>query len=69
MPFFAFRLDNIHVRYQRGQLIDNDLVTFSVLVNQIERGASAGVFNGMPTGSDNPARAVTPTVVHPALSG
>jgi hypothetical protein len=67
MTFYAFRLDTITVRNPRGKISDNDIVTFSVFVNQIERGRGAGFFPdlrgagpGFPTGT--PAAAVTPDI-------
>jgi hypothetical protein len=67
MTFYAFRLDTITVKNPRGKISDNDIVTFSVFVNQIERGRGAGYFPamtgaspGFPTGT--PAAAVTPDI-------
>jgi hypothetical protein len=59
MSFYAFRLDQIHAGNPRGQIPDNDVVTFSVLVNQIDRGHGAGFFPDLAAGSNCPAVAVT----------
>ena len=61
MPFYAFRLDNINVKFQRGKIPDNDLVTFSVFVNQLDRGHGAAMLNDLVTGSDTPVGAAPPS--------
>jgi len=55
----------IDCKNPRGKISDNDIVTFSVFVNQVDRGHGAGFFTGMagaspgfPSGT--PAAAVTP---------
>ena len=60
MPFYAFRLDTINVQNPRGKIPDNDVVTFSVLVNQIDRGHGAGFFTDLGAGSVIGAAAVPP---------
>ena len=60
MPFYAFRLDNINVKFQRGKIPDNDLVTFGVFVNQVDRGHGAATFDDLVSGADTPAVAVPP---------
>src|SRR5919197_3150301 len=60
MPFYAFRLDSVHVLNPRGKIPDNDVVTFSVFVNQIDRGHGAGFFPALAAGAVIPATAVTP---------
>jgi hypothetical protein len=50
MTYFAFRLDRIDVKFQRGKLQDVDLIVFSVLINQVGRGKKSMVANA-PSGS------------------
>ncbi len=47
MSFYIFRLHNMLVKHKRGNLPDEDIVTFTILVNQIDRGHGSGLFNGM----------------------
>jgi hypothetical protein len=61
MSFYAFRLDTIHVLNPRGKIPDNDIVTFTVFVNQLDRGHGGGFFPAMAAGAVVPAAAVTPT--------
>jgi hypothetical protein len=51
MPFFAFRLDRLHILNQRGKSLDKDVVTFTVIVNQIERARAAATIPGLATGT------------------
>ena len=44
MAFYAFRLDRINGKFPRGKTNDNDIVTFSVFINQINKGNLAGMF-------------------------
>ena len=44
MSFYSFRLDKIAVKHRRGLVPDMDVVTFSVLVNQLDRGHGTGIF-------------------------
>ena len=44
MPFCGFRLIRLDCKYQRGKLQDDVLTTFSVFVNQVERGKGAATF-------------------------
>jgi hypothetical protein len=60
MPFYAFRLDTIHVLNPRGKIPDDDVVTFNVFVNQIDRGHGTGFFTDLGAGSVIGAAAVTP---------
>lgn len=60
MPFYAFSLDSLNVKNPRGKLPDNDTVTFSVFVNQVERGRAAGEFPDLAAGSLVPAGDVVP---------
>lgn len=64
MPFYAFRLDSFTVKYPRSKGQDNDLVTFGVFVNQIDRGHGAAMFNDLAAGAMTPAAAVAPTTAH-----
>jgi hypothetical protein len=61
-PFYAFRFDEIDVNNPRGKIPDNDIVTFSIFVNQVERGRGAGMFPAMAAGSKaTAAGGVAPT--------
>jgi hypothetical protein len=59
MAFHAFKLTQLRVNRPRGRIPDNDIVTFSVFVNQKERGGGAGLFPALSFGSVVPAAAVT----------
>jgi hypothetical protein len=48
MGAFAFRLDSLHHTNIRSRNSDVDLVTFAVLVNQVDRGHGAGTFPAWP---------------------
>ncbi|MGD0127882.1 MAG: hypothetical protein ABSF46_21165 [Terriglobia bacterium] len=61
MTFYAFRLDLINVKNPRGKLPDEDIVTFSVLVNQVDRGHGAGLFVALVAGAKGYPVAVPPT--------
>src|SRR5262245_12807096 len=58
--FYMFRLERIAVKTPRGRIPDNDIVTFIVLVNQIDRGHGTGFFPALAAGSSVPASAVRP---------
>jgi hypothetical protein len=61
MSFYTFTLDSITVKHQRGNIPDDDVVTFSVRVNQLDRGHGTAVFPDMAsTGTNTPAVAVPP---------
>ncbi len=60
MGFYIFRLDRIHVKHRRGVIPDDDVVTFSVFVNQLDRGHGTGTFHAMVASADVPANAVPP---------
>ncbi|MDB5546543.1 MAG: hypothetical protein JWO64_3692 [Hyphomicrobiales bacterium] len=65
MGAFAFRLDSLHHTNIRSRNTDVDLVTFAVLVNQVDRGHGAGTFPawaGMttPTNPAGPPYGVAP---------
>jgi hypothetical protein len=55
MPFYAFRFDEIKVLETRAKILDDDVITFNVFVNNIERGRHARFFPSLDAG----------TVVHP----
>jgi len=61
MPYYGFRLDQINSIYQRGKIMDSDIVTFAVTVNNEEHGAIVGRFN-MSSGAQVPADVVTPDI-------
>jgi hypothetical protein len=43
MSFYIFRLESMLVKHRRGNIPDNDVVTFSILINQADRGHGTGV--------------------------
>jgi hypothetical protein len=60
MTFYAFRLELINVITPRSRGLDDDVVTFGVLVNQVDRGHGTGTFPSLAAGSSTPAAAVPP---------
>jgi hypothetical protein len=61
LSFYDFSLDNIHVKHRRGNIPDNDVVTFTITVNQLDRGHGTAVFPSMSASVDGvPASAVPP---------
>jgi hypothetical protein len=55
MAFYVFKLNAIKVKFQRGKVPDNDIVTFGVFVNQFDRGHGAGFFPDLTSGALVPA--------------
>jgi hypothetical protein len=51
MSFYMFRLERIHAITIRGRIPDNDIITFSVIVNQVERGRGAALFPDVGAGA------------------
>jgi hypothetical protein len=60
MPIYAFAPVRLHCDNQRGKLPDDDLITFSVFVNQVARSTGAGMFPAITTGTDLPVIAGPP---------
>ncbi|MFZ0548322.1 MAG: hypothetical protein WAM60_22940 [Candidatus Promineifilaceae bacterium] len=61
MSFYIFKLDQIRVKQQRGILSDSDVVTFSVFVNQLDRGHGTATFPALVSSPNpTPAEAVPP---------
>ena len=58
MSFYLFRLELINVLHRRGVIPDDDIVTFSVLVNQVDRGHGTGLFPAMVAGEPIPAKVI-----------
>jgi hypothetical protein len=58
VAFYAFKLTDVNVERPRGKIPDDDIVTFSVFVNQSERGSGAALFPDLPAGSDVPTSVV-----------
>jgi hypothetical protein len=52
MAVFAFRLDFLEINFQRGKLPDSDLITFALLINQVDRGNVSTIAESLITGSD-----------------
>jgi hypothetical protein len=68
MAFFAFHLDKIDFNFQRGKNPDNDIVTFGVFVNQIDRGHGAGFFPDLVSGAQVPTSVIPESgVIRPDL--
>ncbi|TRU81185.1 MAG: hypothetical protein EWV76_03710 [Microcystis novacekii Mn_MB_F_20050700_S1] len=51
MAFYAFRLDRINVITPRSNHLDDDVVTFGVLVNQVDIGHGTATFPSLSSGS------------------
>jgi len=68
MSFYIFRLNKIHVKHKRGNISDSDIVTFSIFVNQLDRGHGTGYFPSLATDSVNSTddRTVDGLVAYPA---
>jgi hypothetical protein len=50
MAFYAFTLSSGEVKFQRGKIPDNDLLTFLVKVNEVVRGKGVGVSGSLVSG-------------------
>ena len=50
MSFYIFRLEKIGIGQRRGKIPDNDVVTFGVMINQVDRGHGSGWFPVMNDG-------------------
>jgi hypothetical protein len=44
MSFYTFNLEKLVIKHKRGNITDQDVVTFSVFVNQVDRGHGSGTF-------------------------
>jgi hypothetical protein len=51
MSFYIFRLEKLHVREKRGNIPDDDVVTFGLVINQLDRGHASGLFYSMVPGT------------------
>ena len=51
MGFYIFRFETVHIKRKRGNIPDDDAITFTVMVNQMDRGHGAGFFPAMVDGS------------------
>jgi hypothetical protein len=61
VSFYIFKLNELHVKHSRGNIPDQDVITFSIFVNQLDRGHGTGIFNGMVAADYSvPADAVPP---------
>jgi hypothetical protein len=47
MGFYIFQLDKLLIKHRRGNIPDDDVVTFSVFVNRLDSGNGSGVFVAM----------------------
>ncbi len=51
MSFYLFRLETIRTTHRRGNIPDDDVISFSVVINQADRGHGAALFQAMTTNS------------------
>jgi hypothetical protein len=62
MSYYQFQLENIQVKHKRGNISDDDVVTFIIRVNHVDRGHGAATFPGMAASVGGvPASAVPPS--------
>jgi hypothetical protein len=47
VSFYLFRLETIGISRKRGNIPDNDVITFTVMINQVDRGHGSGFFPAM----------------------
>jgi len=73
MPYYAFRLNAIHVQNQRGKIPDDDVITFQVVVNNVLRGQGTTTLTGIASGAviplvppPSPTFTFTPLAPNPA---
>ncbi len=60
MSFYLFRLETIEVVHKRGKIPDDDIVTFSVMIDQRDRGHGSGFFPAMVDGTEARTWDITP---------
>ncbi len=51
MSFYIFRLEKLDVKHKRGNIPDDDVVTFAIFINQLDRGHGSGLFPVMVAGT------------------
>ena len=51
MSFYEFRFEKFHALHKRGNIPDSDLVTFTIIINQLDRGHGSALFNVVTTNS------------------
>jgi len=51
MGFYLFKLDRVLVRRRRGNIPDSDIVTFHILVNNVDRGHGSGLLPAVANNS------------------
>jgi hypothetical protein len=51
MSFYEFRFEKFHALHKRGNIPDSDLVTFTIMINRIDRGHGSALFNVVVTDS------------------
>jgi len=49
--FYIFRFETVHIKRKRGNVPDDDAITFGVMVNQTDCGHGAGFFPAMVDGT------------------
>lgn len=47
MSFYIFRFEKLSVKHKRGNVPDDDVVTFAIMINQLDRGHATGCFPAM----------------------
>ncbi len=60
MGFYLFRLEKLDIKQKRGNVPDNDVITFTVMINQVDRGHGAGFFPAMVPGTAAYTYDITP---------
>jgi hypothetical protein len=51
MSFYEFRFEEFQAIHKRGNVLDDDLITFTILINQVDRGHGSGLFVSVYTNS------------------
>jgi hypothetical protein len=51
MGFYIFRFETVHIKRKRGNIPDDDAITFMVMVDQSDRGHGAGFFPAVADGT------------------
>lgn len=60
MGFYLFRLERLDIKHKRGNVPDDDVITFTVMINQVDRGHGSGYFPAMVAGTAAYTYDITP---------
>src|SRR5690349_2493511 len=60
MGFYLFRLETVKFDWKRGNVPDDDIVTFSVMVNERDGGHGSGFFPAIADGTEAHTWDITP---------